>query len=212
MSANVAIGVGKRELHRLDLAVPALRAPVRRLVHGGAFDDPERLQRGDALPVRRDLPDLVVPIRDGDRLHPLAVKRREIVAVKQTAGGLRVLGNARCDLAFIEVPRPLRCQPPQGRRMPRTAPNLARVGGAASEREHPCPLLQGRISGPEEDGAGPAPELRDDRRDREAALRVPDRGGEQSVEPHPARTARAGHPTHRGRRARRRSSIRVRGT
>ena len=55
-------------------------------MHGGAFDDPERLQRRDALPVRRDLPDLVIPVRDGDRLHPFAAKRCEIVTVEHAAG------------------------------------------------------------------------------------------------------------------------------
>ena len=44
---HVATGIRERELHRLDLAMPALGAAVRRLAQGGAFDDPQRLQRRD---------------------------------------------------------------------------------------------------------------------------------------------------------------------
>src|SRR5204863_5560629 len=37
-----------------------------------AFEDVERAQGGDPLPVRRDLPDLVAAVRRADRLDPAA--------------------------------------------------------------------------------------------------------------------------------------------
>ena len=69
-------------------------------------------------------------------------------------------------------------------RVPGAAPHLPCIRGAPCEGEHPRPLVERRVCGAGEDGAGPAPELRDDRRDREPLLGVPDRGGEERVERH----------------------------
>ena len=206
-----AIAVRKRELHRLDLPVPALGACVRRLVHGRARNDSERLQSRNPLPVRRDLPDLVIPIRDRDRLHPFRTERRQIAVVQHRARGSRAVRDARGQRALVEVPGSLRRHAAQRLRVPRTAPDLPCIGGSASEREHPCPLVESGISGAVEHGTGPAPQPRDDRRDREPALGEANRVGEQGRERRATEPLVAANPRRRVRRGRKRSPTRARG-
>ena len=84
---NVAVGVGKSELHRLHLVVVAFRRftwPAREVE---AFEDVERHQGRNSLAVRGHLPDLVAAVADADRIGPGACVRGQ-VSFRDVATGL----------------------------------------------------------------------------------------------------------------------------
>ena len=68
-----------------------------------AVEDAERDQRGDALAVRRDLPDVVAAVAGTDRIDPgRRVRSARSSSGDQAAGGGRVRGQRLRDLAGIE--------------------------------------------------------------------------------------------------------------
>ena len=85
---DVGVGVGERELHRLDLRVqPRLEAVVQR----------QREERRGALPVRRQLAHLDAAVVVAQRLDPLRAVLREVVL-----GEPRRRGDRRRDLPAVE--------------------------------------------------------------------------------------------------------------
>ena len=94
------VGVGERELHRLDLEV---RARLETVVQS------QREQRRNPLAVRRQLAHLDAAIAPAQRLDPLGGMGVEIVLGEP---GRR--GDRRRDLSLVESIRPLRRDPLQG--------------------------------------------------------------------------------------------------
>ena len=106
--AQAALGVGDasvalapRDLDRLDLRVKALgrqrltHRPVERRQHV------ERDQRGDSLRIRRHGGDLDVAVASGDRLHPVAVVRGDVIGGHHAARRLDGAGDLVADRAAV---------------------------------------------------------------------------------------------------------------
>jgi hypothetical protein len=93
------VRVGESELHRLDLPVDALGrrgGPVE------AFEDIERDERGNALPVRRQLPNLAVPVPRANRIDPRRRVLRQVLGGQQAAGCRGELGQPLPDLTPVK--------------------------------------------------------------------------------------------------------------
>jgi hypothetical protein len=100
--ADVLVGVGEAELHRLDLQVLAERAVDRQRAEVEMAGDAEGDQRGDALAVGRDLVQAMAPGVDADRVDPLGLERGEVARGHRAAVGRRVPGRGFGDLAAVE--------------------------------------------------------------------------------------------------------------
>ena len=119
------VGVGERELHRLDLEVRArLETVVQR----------QREQRRNPLAVRRQLAHLDAAVAPAQRLDPLGGMGAEIVLGEP--GRRR---DRRRDLALVERIRPLRRDPLAGWRRAREARSAGRRRAPATARVPPVP-------------------------------------------------------------------------
>ena len=170
-------------------ARPAERGHIRRVV---AVEDPERHQRGDTLPVRRDLPDLVVAVGDADGVHPGGPVPGQVGGVESPTRAGRERHESFCGLAGVEVGPRAGAECPQGRRGGRAAPHLPDAGSATFRGEVTQELFLRRIRvrscSRRGRNHGLGPRGRDDRGDRESFLgqrrgRLEQLGERQSSEP-----------------------------
>ena len=171
--------VGERDLFRFDEQMHVLGAAETVAFQIVGFEQIEDLQRGDALPVRRQFPDVVTAIVGADRVDPFAGVRGHVLIAQETIVGIEIRIDAARDLALVEriaaaVRDLLQCI-----REIRIAPHLAfarRASGfrrAAIDGElflEPRPLRQHRHAA--------APVIRDDVVHRMTVARVTD-GGRQ---------------------------------
>ncbi len=96
--AEVLTAVGKRELHRFDQEVLAVRAVGTEVE---AVDDPHRLERGDALRRRGHLEDLDVAHVRPQRLDPCAGVRGDVGGSHATARALQAFRDRVADRAAV---------------------------------------------------------------------------------------------------------------
>lgn len=100
---DIAVQVGERQLHGLDLQMLRLHRIDRHVGQVEALADAQRDQRGDALPVGRDLVQLVAAVGAGNRLDPLGAVIAQIVQRHGAAAFLAERGDALGQLALVEV-------------------------------------------------------------------------------------------------------------
>ena len=144
--ADVPDQVGIGELLGLDHRVQRAGRVEAEVAHRERLHQVEHDERGDALPVRRDLADLPAPIRRRDGLHPFDVEVGQVLRVHRAAArlehghdGLRrrapvvavasALGDSRERPGKVRVAED-RCQPPGTR--PSTRNVRAALGSASS--------------------------------------------------------------------------------
>jgi hypothetical protein len=171
---DVAIDVRERELHRLDLQMLRIGRIDGPVGHAHVLRDAERDQRGDALPVRRNLVDRMATEALADRLDPFRPVRAQVGLGQRAAAFARERREPRGERAFVERARPVVGERAQRLRMVRQAHALADERRAPARHEGLGEARQ-RV----QLGHGGRPFVRDDRRHRIAALRVLDRRFEQ---------------------------------
>ena len=101
--ADEGIDIGEGQLHGLDLEVPGRGIDLGMGRQVGSGQGAERHEGGDALPVGRDLPHLVTPVGDPDRIDPLSVVGGEVVGGESTTGLGCVAGDGGRHLALVEI-------------------------------------------------------------------------------------------------------------
>ena len=124
------------------------------------FEDVQRDQGGDALAVRRDLPDLVAAIAGADRLDPGARVGGQVVRASSSRRSRR--RNRRCagQIALVEVLGLARRDPLQRAGVVGQLPDLAAAGRAARPGERLAPGLELRARYSREDVAATRPAAR----------------------------------------------------
>ena len=113
-------------------------------------EDAEGEQRGEALPVRRTLPDPETAEADADRLVPGGPVRGKVVRAHHPAGALHGRGEVACDVPAIERVGAALRDGPERPGQSRVAEYLAGPGPAAVDRHRPA------AGGPGEDPFGAA--------------------------------------------------------
>ena len=132
---DMRVDVGERDLHRLDLQVPALGGVGVERGDVEVLEDAERDQRGDPLAVRRDLVQAVAAIVHADGVDPVDRVAGEVGRAHRAAVRRRVGDQLRGGLALVEVAAPGRRDAPQRAGCALQHEALAVLGCAAARQE-----------------------------------------------------------------------------
>jgi hypothetical protein len=130
-----AVNVGECQLHGLDLQVLRVDAVHGQARHIEMAQDAQRDQRGDALPVGRDLVQRVAAVVLRDGLDPLGLVRGEVAGHEVAAMRCRKTLDRLRDLAAVIGLAPRLCDGAQAPRRSLELEQLADLGRTAPGHE-----------------------------------------------------------------------------
>ena len=173
----------------VDIGAVAVATQVK------AFQQVERHQNRDAVPVGRQLADIIAAVIDRDRLHPFRIIFAEILCAEIAVGTLRKSDNFFCQRTAVKTFRLGRADLPQGIRHIGVAKHLARAWRPTVDRELAkirfefFPLLLAEMM------MMPLPAAGYVKRDRVALFRIPAGRFDQFGKAQPPEARRQGRPS-----------------